>query len=62
MQFNVIVIPRTNSYNLNYGDVVYRKHDPGIKMGTTKGLEQIEFRAAVLAVTRAWRDTSMLRL
>ena len=47
--------------HLDYGDVVYHKYDPEMKLDTTKRLERTQYSAA-LAVTGAWRGTSRQRL
>ena len=47
--------------HLDYGDIVYHKYDPEIKLDTTKRLERTQYSAA-LAVTGAWRGTSRQRL
>ena len=47
--------------HLDYGDIVYHKYDPEMKLDTTKRLERTQYSAA-LAVTGAWRGTSRQRL
>ena len=47
--------------HLDYGDILYHKHDPEITSNITKWLEQTQYLAA-LAVTGAWRGTSRQRL
>ena len=47
--------------HLDYGDIVYHKQDPEIKLDFTRRLEQVQYSAA-LAVTGAWRGTSSRRL
>ena len=47
--------------HLDYGDIVYHKHDPEMKLYFTRRLEQVRYSAA-LAVTGAWRGTSSRRL
>ena len=42
--------------NLDYGDMIYHRHDPQIQLNFTQRLEQIQFSAA-LSVTGAWRST-----
>ena len=43
--------------HLDYGDTVYHKYDPEMKIDVTKKLEQTQYSAA-LAVTGTWRGTS----
>ena len=50
--YNLYVRP-----HLDYGDIIYHKHDPDMKLDFTKRLEQTQYSAA-LAVTGAWRGTS----
>ena len=47
--------------HLDYGDIVYHKYDPQLKLDVTKKLEQTQYSAA-LAVTGTWRGTSRQRL
>ena len=47
--------------HLDYGDIVYHKYDPEMKLDVTKKLEQTQYSAA-LAVTGTWRGTSRQRL
>lgn len=47
--------------HLDYGDIIYQKYDPDMKLDFTKRLEQTRYSAA-LAVTGAWRGTSRQRL
>ena len=47
--------------HLDYGDIVYHKYDPEMKLDVTKKLEQTQYSAA-LAVTDTWRGTSRQRL
>ena len=46
---------------LDYGDIIYHKHDPELRLDFTKRLEQTQYSAA-LAVTGAWMGTSRQRL
>ena len=46
--------------HLDYGDIIYHKHDPDMKLDFTKRLEQTQYSAA-LAVTGTWRSTSRQR-
>ena len=43
--------------HLDYGDIIYHKHDPDLKLNFTKKLESTQYSAA-LAVSGAWRGTS----
>ena len=45
---------------LDYGDIVYHKHDPEFAHDMTKRLERIQYSAA-LAVSGAWRGTNIDR-
>ncbi len=47
--------------HLDYGDIIYHKHDPEPRLDFTKRLEQTQYSAA-LAVTGAWMGTSRHRL
>ena len=47
--------------HLDYGDIIYHKYDPDLRLDLTKRLEQTQYSAA-LAVTGAWRGTSRQRL
>jgi hypothetical protein len=47
--------------HLDYGDIIYHKYDPDMKLDLTKKLEQTQYSAA-LAVTGTWRSTSRRRL
>ena len=47
--------------HLDYGDIIYHKYDPDMKLDLTKKLEQTQYSAA-LAVTGTWRGTSRRRL
>ena len=42
--------------HLDYGDIIYHRHDPECKLEFTKRLESTQFSAA-LAVSGAWRGT-----
>ena len=43
--------------HLDYGDIIYHKHDPDLKLDLTKKLESTQYSAA-LAVSRAWQGTN----
>ena len=47
--------------HLDYGDIIYHKHDPNMHLHFTQKLEQTQY-SAVLAVTGAWRGTSRQKL
>ena len=47
--------------HLDYGDIVYHKFDPQMKLDTTKRLKRTKYHA-ILAVTGACRGTSRQRL
>ena len=47
--------------HLNYGHIIYHKHDPEFTHDMTKRLERIQYSAA-LAVNGAWRGTNIDRL
>ena len=47
--------------HLDYGDIIYHRPDPEMKLDITKRLEQTQY-AAALAVTGAWRGTNRRRL
>ena len=47
--------------HLDYGDIIYDKHDPELTHDVTKRLETIRYSAA-LAVSGAWRGTNIDRL
>ena len=47
--------------HLDYGDTIYHKHDPDLKLDFTKKLESTQYSAA-LAVSGAWRGTSRQKL
>ena len=47
--------------HLDYGDIIYHRHDPQMSLDITKRLDQTQYSAA-LAVTGAWRGTSRQRL
>ena len=47
--------------HLDYGDIIYHKHDPDLKLYFTKKLESTQHSAA-LAVSGAWRGTSRQKL
>ena len=42
--------------HLDYGDIIYHKHDPKFKLYFTKMLESTQY-SATLAVSGAWRGT-----
>ena len=46
--------------HLDYGDIIYHKHDPEFTHDMTKRLERIQYSAA-LAVRGAWRGTNIDR-
>ena len=43
--------------HLDYGHIIYHKHDPDLKLDFTKKLESTQTSAA-LVVSGAWRGTS----
>ena len=43
--------------HLDFGDIIYRKHDPDLKLDFPKKLESTQCSAA-LAVSGTWRSTS----
>ena len=47
--------------HLDYGDIIYHKHDPEFTHDMTKRLERVQYSAA-LAVSGAWRGTNIDRL
>ena len=47
--------------HLDYGDIVYHKHDPEMHLSFTEQLEQVQYNAAIV-VTGAWKGTSRQRL
>ena len=47
--------------HLDYGDILYHKHDPEFTLDMTKRLERIQ-NSAALAVSGAWRGTNNDRL
>ena len=47
--------------HLDYGDIIYHKHDPEFTHDMTKGSEGIQYSVA-LAVSGAWRGTNIDRL
>ena len=47
--------------HLDYGDIIYHKYDPEMRLTFTQRLEQTQYSAA-LAVTGAWRGTNRQRL
>ena len=47
--------------HLDYGDIIYHKHDLELTHDMTKRLERIQYSAA-LAVSGAWRSTNIDRL
>ena len=47
--------------HLDYGDIMYHKHDPDIKLDFTKNIESTQYSAA-LAVSGAWHGTSRQKL
>ena len=47
--------------HLDYGDIIYHKYDPEMRLTFTQRLEQTQYSAA-LAVAGAWRGTNRQRL
>ena len=47
--------------HLDYGGIIYHRHDPEFKLGFTKRLESTQYSAA-LAVSGAWRGTNTDKL
>ena len=47
--------------HLDYGDIIYHRHDPEMLKNFNIRLEQIQYSAA-LAVTVAWRETNRQKL
>ena len=47
--------------HLDYGDIIYHRHDPEFKLEFTKRLESTQYSAA-LAVSGAWRGTNTDKL
>ena len=47
--------------HLDYGDIIYHKHDPGLELDFTKKLESTQY-SAVLALSGAWRGRSGQKL
>ena len=47
--------------HLDYGNIIYHKHDPDLKLDFTKKLESTQYSAA-LAVSGAWHGTSRQKL
>ena len=47
--------------HLNYGDIIYHKFDPEMRLTITQRLDQMQYLAA-LAVTGTWRGTNRQRL
>ena len=47
--------------HLDYGDIIYHKYDPSMRLDFTNKLEQTQY-AATLAATGAWKGTSRDRL
>ena len=47
--------------HLEYGDLIYHKYDPELKLDFTKNLESIQY-SAVLAVSGTWRGTNSDKL
>ena len=48
-------------YHLNYGDVIYHRYDPDMRLSVTKRFEQTQYHAA-LSVMGAWRGTNRQKL
>ena len=47
--------------HLDYGDIIYHKYDPDMRLNFTQQLEQTQYKAA-LAVSGAWKGTNRQRL
>ena len=47
--------------HLDYGDIVYHRHDPEMHLSFTEQLEQVQYNAP-LVVTGVWKGTSRLKL
>ena len=47
--------------HLDYGDILYHRYDPEMRLGFTQKLEQTQYSAA-LAVSGAWKGTNRQRL
>ena len=47
--------------HLDYGDIIYHKHDPDLKLDFTKKLESTQYSAS-LDVSEAWRRASRQKL
>ena len=47
--------------HLDYGDIIYHKYDPEMRLTFTQKLEQTQYLAA-LAITGTWRGTNTQRL
>ena len=47
--------------HLDYGDIIYHKHDPDLTLDFTKKLESTQYTAA-LAVSGAWNGTNRTKL
>ena len=47
--------------HLDYGDIIYHRHDPHMSLDITKRLQQTQYSAA-LAITGGWRGTSRQEL
>ena len=45
--------------HLDYGDIIYQKHDPDVKLDFTKRLESTQY-SAELPLSGAWRGTSFM--
>ena len=59
--FLAMYLTKSIKLHLDYGDVIYHRHDPRLSLDATKRLEQTQYSAA-LAITGAWRGTSRQRL
>ena len=46
---------------LDYGDIIYHRYDPDMRLSVTQRLEKTQYHAA-LAVTGAWRGTNRQKL
>ena len=47
--------------HLDYGDIIYHRYDPDMRLSVAKRLEQTQYHAAI-AVTGAWRGTNRQKL
>ena len=56
-QFNKLYV----CLNLDYGDIIYHRHDPEMILSFTKRIDQTRYSAA-LAVASVWRGTNRQKL